>query len=52
MVLLTLCHALAFRSQSYNLRPFVKSGIFTLALNGTLTSSDLVNVTVTVSCLL
>jgi hypothetical protein len=34
--------------QSYNLRPFVKNGIFTLALNGTLTSSDLVNVTVTV----
>ena len=34
--------------QSYNLHPFVKNGILTLALNGTLTSSDLVNVTVTV----
>jgi hypothetical protein len=34
--------------QSYNLHPYVKSGVLTLALNGTLTSTDLVNVTVTV----
>lgn len=37
--------------QSYNLHPYVKKGVLTLALNGTLTSSDLVNVTVTVSLL-
>ena len=36
------------RRQSYNLHPYVKSGVLTLALNGTLTSTDLVNVTVTV----
>jgi hypothetical protein len=36
------------RRQSYNLHPYVKGGVLTLALNGTLTSTDLVNVTVTV----
>jgi hypothetical protein len=34
--------------QSYNLHPYVKKKVLTLALNGTLTSADLVNVTVTV----
>lgn len=33
---------------SYNLHPYVKSGVFNVALNGTLRSSDIVNVTVTV----
>lgn len=33
---------------SYNLHPFVKNGILTVALNGTLRSTDVVNVTVTV----
>lgn len=33
---------------SHNLHPFVKDGVLTLALNGTLKSSDVVNVTVTV----
>lgn len=33
---------------SYNLHPYVKNKVFTVALNGTLKSSDVVNVTVTV----
>lgn len=33
---------------AYNLLPFVKHGVLSLALNGTLRSNDLVNVTVTV----
>jgi hypothetical protein len=41
---------IVLRRQSYNLHPYVKKGVLTLALNGTLTSTDLVNVTVTVSC--
>lgn len=36
------------RRDSYNLHPYVKSGVFNVALNGTLRSSDIVNVTVTV----
>jgi hypothetical protein len=40
---------LAMCRQSYNLHPYVKAGVLTLALNGTLTSTDLVNVTITVS---
>ena len=38
----------AAHRDSYNLHPYVKSGVFNVALNGTLRSSDIVNVTVTV----